>query len=391
MTRVAVIHHGFVPHYRVRFYELLNRVGEIEYVVVHGPPPPGLGSVAADGPFAFPNIAVRHHELRLPRRTAIYQSLAPVLREGFDAVVLGTHLLFLSNHLAFAHFKARGRPVLYWGHGRELAEPGLKSRLARLADGYLAYTEGGAAWLARQGVPAEQITVVRNTLDMDEQIELHARLEHLDDLALRRELGLRPDTTVLLFLGRMYPAKGVPQLVEAFRRLRSRGAAVELALIGGGPSLADVRAAADGVPGVHVTGELRDQERIARWLRAAAAVVIPGSVGLGVNHALAHGTPVITRAGARHAPEIEYVETGVNGLVVQGGLEDFVSALAAFVESPAEQRHLAAGALASRAALGLAPMVEAFDRGVRAALSARRASVPRRGRAARALRQTARS
>jgi glycosyltransferase involved in cell wall biosynthesis len=364
------MHQGFVPEYRVRFFELLNRAGDIDYVVVHGPPPAGTGHVAAEEPFAFPTIEVRPRALRLPGRTAIYQPLGPLLRSGFDALVLGTHLLFLSNHVAFACMKARGRPVLYWGHGREQAETGLKSRLARLADGYLAYTEGGARWLASHGVPAERITVVGNTLDVEGETELQARLEDEDELALRSALGLRPDSVVLLYVGRFYAAKRLPELVDAYERLGARvgGPPVELALIGDGPALPAVRTAAAGLEGIRLLGEVRDRETVGRWLRVAAAVVIPGAVGLSVNHALAHATPVITRADAAHGPELEYLEHRVSGLVVGGGPDAFVAALAAFVDSPQEQRALAAGARAARNSLLLATMVEAFDRGVRQAL-----------------------
>jgi hypothetical protein len=37
--RVAILHQGFIPVYRVKFYELLNRAGAISYVVFHDTPP----------------------------------------------------------------------------------------------------------------------------------------------------------------------------------------------------------------------------------------------------------------------------------------------------------------------------------------------------------------
>ena len=45
------------------------------------------------------------------------------------------------------------------------------------------------------------------------------------------------------------------------------------------------------------------------------AVVIPRKVGLAVTHAFAHGLRVITRDHRRHAPEAEYIESGLNGLM----------------------------------------------------------------------------
>ena len=41
--RVAILHQGFIPVYRVKFYELLNRASDISYVVFHGAPPSDTG------------------------------------------------------------------------------------------------------------------------------------------------------------------------------------------------------------------------------------------------------------------------------------------------------------------------------------------------------------
>ena len=55
---------------------------------------------------------------------------------------------------------------------------------------------------------------------------------------------------------------------------------------------------------------------LSRIFRASDAVVIPGYVGLAVNHAFAHGLPVITCQSEIHSPEIEYIENDVNGLIL---------------------------------------------------------------------------
>ena len=47
--KVAILHHGYIPHYRVPFYEQLARTGGTEYVVFHGDPPSWIGM--AEPPF----------------------------------------------------------------------------------------------------------------------------------------------------------------------------------------------------------------------------------------------------------------------------------------------------------------------------------------------------
>src|SRR5581483_11283158 len=125
---------------------------------------------AAQGPFSFSNIYLRSAEARLGSRHIMFYDPRPVAFGGFDALVLGTHLLFVTNHALLLAFRVRRRPVLYWGHGVERSDSALKARLARLATNYLAYTEGGASWLAAHGYPRDRIHVVRNTIDMEAQV-----------------------------------------------------------------------------------------------------------------------------------------------------------------------------------------------------------------------------
>lgn len=379
-VRVAILHQGFIPDYRVRFFEHLGRAREVEYVVFHGEPPSGTGHRAAPGPFAFANVAVANHELRIAGKALLYQ---PLVREvagpRFDGAVLGAELGMLANTALFPLLKVRGHRVMLWGQGGEKAEDrgrlgglvsGLGSRLklaaARSADGYIAYTEGGREHLLAAGLDPDSVFVVRNTLDVEGEIEMHRELAVLPEQQLRKELGLRPGSVVLLFLGRVYAEKRLGELVEVLRELSRRGLdaeTVEAIVIGDGPDLDRVRAAAGDLAGLHFLGELREREQVARCMRVAAALAIPGKVGLAVNHALAHGVPVVTRAGDLHAPEFEYLDV-TNSIVVEGGLDRFTAAIAEFVAAPECRRDLAEGALASREDLTVAAMATAFHAAV---------------------------
>ena len=397
MARVAVVHHGFVPTFRAPFFERLAVRSDIEYVVFHGEPPPGEGFRAAPEPYRFPHRRVSNRCVRVAGRSIVWQPIArPILRGGFDAAVLGAELKFPANLPVAGTLMARGRPVIIWGQGVDKADDlggaairslvaGLKPRIARRATGYLAYTDRGRARLEAEGLDAERITVVRNTLDVDAQRALHDELAGADELALRRDLGLRPDSAVLLYLGRVYREKRVDELVALARALGADVALppVETVVVGDGPDLERVRDLAAGVDGVRFEGEVYDPGRVARWLRVATAVVIPGKVGLAVNHALAHGVPVLTRESDLHAPEVEYLEHRRNGLIVPGGHPEFTAAVAEVVADTALRRSLAEGALASREALGLDAMVAAFDGGVRRALAAARPRRRPRGATAR--------
>lgn len=388
-SRVAILHQGFIPEYRVAFFELLNRRSEREYVVFHGDPPTGTGARRAAGPFRFPNVEVRSLELRVSGRPIVYQPvLRRVLRGRFDGVVLGPVMKLVSIPMLFAAFKMLRRPVILWGHGfvpeeelrgfapvMSVAATRVKQRLATLADGYMAYTQGGARRLADSGVPADRISVLRNALDTAEQDALHHRLRDVDPAVLRRQLGLEADSRVLLFVGRVYREKRLGELIDAISIVRDRALAnarIEVVVIGDGPDLVPARGRARALRGFHFLGEIYDQEVVARYLRVAHALVIPGKVGLAVNHAFAHGVPVVTRESDLHAPEVEYIEHATNGILVSGGLERFAEAIADLVDDDRRRDVLAAGALRTASELTLDAMVDVFDRAVGRALAARR-------------------
>ncbi|MFO0904074.1 MAG: glycosyltransferase [Pirellulales bacterium] len=129
-----------------------------------------------------------------------------------------------------------------------------------------------------------------------------------DKAAARRAVGISPDETALLWVGRMAPVKGVPTLLEAFQQLRARGVDAKLYLIGDGALRAALesdiarRGLADQV---RMVGSVAHRE-LGNWFRAADATVLP-SLSEGVPNvlleSLACGTPwVASKVGG--IPEI---------------------------------------------------------------------------------------
>ncbi|HVC52201.1 MAG TPA: glycosyltransferase family 4 protein [Stellaceae bacterium] len=393
VARVAILHHGYIPHYRVRLYELLAERGRVEYTVFHGAPPSWVGVDEITGPFAFRERRVRNREIRIGPSTLLYQPVIwEILTGGYDGVVIAIEAKFIANMLLAPLAKLRGMTVLFWGFGyhpargfndSDKAHPwflaGLnrfKNALTRLGDGYIAYTGQGAARLAETGFPPDHTFYVQNTIDMQEQFRLHEQVVADDPQEIRRSLGLRPDSVVLASISRLVQFKRIDQLIDVVQRInRNRLAArpVELLIVGSGPLEAELKAQAADTPEIHFLGALPPDERVARCLRVSVAAVVCGIVGLLANHALAHGRPVITRELDSHSPELEYIEPGQNGLIVPGDLDAFATELARVADSPEWQKQLAEGALRSREALRMETMAERFDNAVATTLARRRA------------------
>jgi glycosyltransferase involved in cell wall biosynthesis len=394
--RVAILHQGCVPTYRRAFFERLATIQQRHYFVFHGEPEPGIGIVTAAPPFTFEHIEVRNRFWRIFGRTLAYQPVfTRIARGGFDALVIGHEAKYMANIALAMLFRALGKPVLLWGFGRnidtfrEFRSPvgrGIgrvvnyaQTLMLRMATDFLAYTETGAAHAKQAGMPEDRTTVLNNTMELSGEIAAHACAQLLDRAVLRHELGLSAESVVLLFVGRLKAAKRVGVLIEAVQELRAQhGALIEVLIVGSGPEEAQLKSLARGAAWCHFPGQMYDTDALSRIFRVSDAVVIPGYVGLAVNHAFAHGLPVITCHSETHSPEIEYIQDGVNGLIMPS-LQELGSGLLHFATSGELRRSLAAGALRSRDKLDLQRMVDAFDSGVRRALERSRTGCQRNG------------
>jgi len=126
---------------------------------------------------------------------------------------------------------------------------------------------------------------------------------------LSRSVGLidkdasQGEPRVALFLGRIYPVKGLPMLIEAWARVRPHGWVLRIA----GPDEAghrrEVERAVSAVGLNHVVdfrGPLEGHSKESAFAEADLFVLTSysESFGMGIAEALAHGLPVLTTTGA---------------------------------------------------------------------------------------------
>jgi glycosyltransferase involved in cell wall biosynthesis len=88
-----------------------------------------------------------------------------------------------------------------------------------------------AQWLEHDNaIPAERIQVIYTGVDTDSRPP-RWKVTEQERRALRERFGVASDDTVLLFAGRLVKEKGVVELLDAFERLRARGASAKLKLL----------------------------------------------------------------------------------------------------------------------------------------------------------------
>lgn len=185
--------------------------------------------------------------------------------------------------------------------------------LLRRASRILAVSDAERRDLAALGIPAGQVVVVPNPIDLREFADTPPRGR------FRRRVGLGADP-IVLYLGQLTPRKRLDVLVDALARLGRPE--VRLVIAGNDRGLARTirrRAAARGVNGrVHLTGLLRGLDRLSA-LVDADVFVYPSEhevFGLAVFEAILCGTPVVVADDSGCA---EHVARVGGGLVVPRG------------------------------------------------------------------------
>jgi glycosyltransferase involved in cell wall biosynthesis len=144
----------------------------------------------------------------------------------------------------------------------------------------------------------------------------------------------------VLFLSRLHPVKGLPNLIKAWARLAPQGWRLVIAGPDQGGHLQEIQALIrrHGLgETVQYVGEVRDEVKSALY-RAADLFVLPThteNFGIVVAEALAHGVPVITTRGAPWAE----LETHRCGWWIDIGEEPLVKALQEAMAMSDEVRH----------------------------------------------------
>jgi len=222
------------------------------------------------------------------------------------------------------------------GHELRLAH---ERRLVRRCDGVVAATvrEKGQLESHYRASP-RKVGVVPCGVDLE-----GFRPENRPEARIR--LGLDPGDTLLLYVGRFDPLKGLHRLLEALPGLLGRHPSLRLLLVGGdGPDASSTlelrRLARDlGVAErVAFAGRVA-REKLPPYYGAADALVLPSryeSFGLVALESLACGTPVVaTRVGAME----DLILPGKTGMLADGfDVASLARALDAFLESPEKDR-----------------------------------------------------
>jgi glycosyltransferase involved in cell wall biosynthesis len=377
---------AWLPNYHLELWSDLRRIladRGVEFTIIQGDPD---GEVDMRGQAASLDWTVyrQNRFFRFGGRTLIWQRCTDVVLDS-DLVIVDEGSRLLLNYWLLAKQRRRKLRVAYWGHVGNLnafrasrLSEALKRRISRLPHWWFAYTEGAKRRLIALDYSAERVTVVQSSIPTESLRRRIAALTSTEIDELRKELNLG-DGPIALFLGSLYEDKRVEYLLEAADRAYERLNGFHLVIAGDGPKRRDIELAASTRPYVRIVGSV-DGAQKARLLAAADVLLLPGAVGLALVDGFAAGLPTITTSVPTHGPEIEYLEDGVNGLILPADTSpsEYGEKIDDVLTDDVLRTNLAQGAAASGSIYTGASMVSRFADGIESALSTELAKGPSR-------------
>lgn len=184
-----------------------------------------------------------------------------------------------------------GFKLVAWQCGYEY-NPGIaKSFLLRQFvprfDLHLAYHTNAKKYALEHGASDKTVVVIHNTIN-ESRIPILPKAEARALLATKHvEIG---DKRILLFVGAVLREKKIELIIQALDQLNRSD--LILLIVGNGPHLEAIRQLCKGRKDVLLVGQVI--EGVGVYFDASDMYLLPGTGGLGINEAMAHGLPILS-------------------------------------------------------------------------------------------------
>lgn len=270
-----------------------------------------------------------------------------------DVLVVEANPRYRSTENAIAWMRKKGRPVIGWGLGApRLSGPwsGVRYKqrqsLIHALDAIIAYSQQGAEQYRQMGIPATRVFVASNAV-----VPAPARLP---PYRLPAFYG-KPS---VLFVGRLQLRKRVDLLIQACAALPD-SIKPNLTIVGDGPAMGELKQLAQKeYPATEFVGSRQEAELEPYYIKADL-FVLPGTGGLAIQQAMAHGLPVVVAQGDGTQDDLVRNENGWK--VPPGDLQALVTALEQALSDAARLRKMGAGSFRIVAEeINVEKMVEVF-------------------------------
>lgn len=316
MDKVSIICKS-IEHYRVDFFARLYQTLQDKQVCLQVITGEYQGDTE-DMPWL---IIIPNKSISIIGRELIWQPCLEHIKDS-DLVIVEQANKLILNYYLLALRAFTKKKLAFWGHGRNFQsekefglEEKIKSMVSRLPDWWFGYTRRSLDLLVRLGYPKDKITIVNNSIDTSRMKSKYSKIKDEEMVGLAQSLGIN-SKNIGIYIGALYKAKKIGFLIEACMQVKKQISDFELIIVGSGEDEGYVQDMSTKYSWIHYAGPVYGDEKLL-YLKLAKVYLLPGVIGLAILDAFATETPPILIAQKGHGPEISYMQSGENGVLVE--------------------------------------------------------------------------
>lgn len=224
------------------------------------------------------------------------------------------------------------KKLYVWTHGWYGKESKLEKILKlwqfRHVDGIFVYSNYARELLIKEGIPAQKLFTIHNSLHYDQQKSLR---ETIMPSSIYKD-HFKNENPILIFIGRLTKVKKLDLLIDAVYRLKQKGQFFNLVFVGDGEEKKNLESKVETLglcDKVWFYGACYDEKTNAELIYNADLCVAPGNIGLTAMHSMVFGTPCLTHNDFKwQMPEFEAIHEGVTGSFFErDNLDSMISAI----------------------------------------------------------------
>jgi glycosyltransferase involved in cell wall biosynthesis len=286
-----------LPHYRI---PLFNKLAEkVDLTVLHG----------EQAPRELKGVKFKTVYSRVSWLGPFYIQRIPISSPQFDIVITELNLRNLvGNFLGTKTNRAFG--WVAWGIGVSASYTKkfnenrkwdfLRACIYKKSDAVILYSEPARTHFEKIGFNPNKLIVASNTVEVNFSPDFNEKRDKFT------------------FIGTLYKAKGLEDLISAYKNYTQLAANIRpLYIIGDGPLREELRDLLHDERlnnFVHLVGEVFNEKLLESYLRTSLFCVSPNQAGLTVLKAMGYGTPFVTRQNAITGGELFNLKNNENGL-----------------------------------------------------------------------------
>jgi glycosyltransferase involved in cell wall biosynthesis len=333
------------PAYRRFVYDKLAE--RFNFLMLHGDKDPSVKLAKTD----YSRI-LKVYNYRPKDTHFVFNTITPLFSFKPKAIIHESSIGILSLLPTWFFSKIMGAKFILYGHGynrftgfdpKQNWADKYRVFLMKISDATIVYTHTDKKRMA-QFVSSDKIFVAQNTLDTRPAHALRTQFDDVGKTAIKEKLGFtRPFN--LIYIGRIVEEKRPEVLLNVFEQLNKiLPDQIGIHFVGGGEVEPLQQRVADNgwQNAVKFHGWVHDAEQSGALLYASDLMIMPGNVGLAVNHAFMFDCPVVTFLQTEMSPpEIEYIVDGETGFKIPDfSSQKMAAVIQDYLQNPVLQQNI---------------------------------------------------